>query len=283
MAALVLDSHWSFLSRESPIYRCYLHPRQGARTSLSSGFCFLAPAVDFESRRSLDAKIRARKMSRPQMNSIICNQCFTPTYRGQHPYHITQCGHISCQNCLRQVQNRCPQCERAGIVSIALEEPLSPKLMPYFQPSAELLETMLKVDTFNSTQLNITLQRFYDLDKKYEILKARYWMQIQNMKTLLQKYNMLKATLEKQKKILLMVKRGSPRSVRVTTEQTPSDSGISVPASSSKFSLNSSRPGKSSIITPMPEMRGQYRTADGFCIPVSHKPNPKFNPRTMLS
>lgn len=37
-----------------------------------------------------------------QMSSLICNKCFAPIYRGKRPYHITQCGHISCQNCLQQ-------------------------------------------------------------------------------------------------------------------------------------------------------------------------------------
>lgn len=61
------------------------------------------------------------------------------------------------------VEKQCPQCQRVGTISLALEEPLIPKVMPFFQPFAESMEMMLKVDLFRSNQLKITMQRFQEL------------------------------------------------------------------------------------------------------------------------
>lgn len=221
-----------------------------------------------------------------EMNSIICNKCFTPVYRGKRPYHITQCGHISCQNCLQQVENQCPQCQRSGTMSLALEEPLIPKLAPFFQPLAETLETLLKVDTFRSNQLKITMQRFYELDKKYEMLKTQYWLGRRNLKVLTEKYVSLKNEKDKLDKKLLFseMQRRTPRSVYCAVE-TPSDSGVSVQPSSSGYSLESAEFLKSADITPMrsTDLKKQYRTTDGFRVPFNCKPPRSIGSRNILS
>ncbi|EZA60372.1 hypothetical protein X777_13461 [Ooceraea biroi] len=82
------------------------------------------------------------------LDMYICNKCFAPTYRGKHPYYITQCGHIFCQKCLQQVENQCPQCQQVGPKSIPLREPLAPKVTPFFVPLEETLGILLKVDLF---------------------------------------------------------------------------------------------------------------------------------------
>ncbi|XP_024891325.1 RING finger protein 212B-like, partial [Temnothorax curvispinosus] len=98
-----------------------------------------------------------------EMNWITCNKCFAPLYRGKRPYVITQCGHISCQNCLQQVeQPQCPQCQR-GTMSLALEEPLKPRLIPYFQPLGEILEMQSKVNMFWNNQMKILMHHFTEL------------------------------------------------------------------------------------------------------------------------
>ncbi|XP_071629182.1 probable E3 SUMO-protein ligase RNF212 [Temnothorax longispinosus] len=123
-----------------------------------------------------------------EMNWITCNKCFAPLYRGKRPYVITQCGHISCQNCLQQVeQPQCPQCQR-GTMSLALEEPLKPRLIPYFQPLGEILEMQSKVNMFWSNQMKILMHHFTELDKKYELLKTRFWLTQRNFKALTDKY-----------------------------------------------------------------------------------------------
>jgi len=54
-------------------------------------------------------------------------------------------------------------------MSLALEEPLSPKLKPFFQPLSETLEMLLKMDMFRSNQMKITMQRFYELVHKIDL------------------------------------------------------------------------------------------------------------------
>jgi len=233
-----------------------------------------------------------------QINTLICNKCFTPIYRGKRPFHITQCGHISCQTCLQQgklsekfrvtiyfstvlftldsrftVEKQCPQCQRVGSMSLALEEPLSPKLSPFFQPISETLEMLLKIDMFRTNQMKIIMQRFYELvrkinlcltvlpvlisyiyflcfyyfsrlyyvfvfffavdarskDKKYEMLKTRYWLEQRNLKVLMEKYVSAKNKKEKLEKKLLLseMQRGTPRSAYRVMETPISDSGVS--------------------------------------------------------
>ncbi|KYM97865.1 hypothetical protein ALC62_11211 [Cyphomyrmex costatus] len=212
-----------------------------------------------------------------EMNMLICNKCYAPFYRGKHPYHITQCGHISCQSCLQQFEKQCPQCQRIGTISLALEEPLIPKVMPFFQPFADTMEMMLKVDAFHNNQIKIIMQRYQELDKKYEVLKTRYWMSDRNLKALMEKYVTLKnnkAKLEKQL-ALQMANRETPRSFVM---ETPADSGIfsnGSNQSSTGYSLaSSSNLMKSVGLTPIgsPEKKF-YRTIDGFRIPaVNRKP-----------
>jgi len=160
-------------------------------------------------------------------------------------------------------------------MSLALEEPLSPKLNPFFQPLSETLEMLLKIDMFRSNQMKITMQRFYELvhkinlcltalpvlisydflylyflhfsrlyyifeffffvvdarskDKKYEMLKTRYWLEQRNLKVLTEKYVSVKNKREKLEKKLLLseMQRGTPRSAYHMMETPLSDSGVS--------------------------------------------------------
>ncbi|XP_071559575.1 uncharacterized protein [Temnothorax nylanderi] len=224
-----------------------------------------------------------------EMNWMICNKCFAPLYRGKRPYHITQCGHISCQNCLRQVEQQCPQCQH-GTMTLALEEPLMPRLIPYFQPLAEILEMQLKVDTFRSNQMKIFMHRFIELDKKYELLKTRYWLIQRNIKALTDKIMSVKNEKDKLEKKLMayQMHRITPRSAYRGVE-TPSDSGISVPTSQSGYSMESWDRPKSMTpmnITPMGSIdlnRKEYRTADGFRIPFNRKAPRSMDSQNMLS
>ncbi|XP_071559493.1 uncharacterized protein [Temnothorax nylanderi] len=239
-----------------------------------------------------------------EMNYIICNKCFAPLYRGKRPYHVTQCGHISCQNCLQQVEQQCPQCHQRGIMSLALEEPLMPRLIPYFQSLAEILEMQLKVNAFRGNQMKILLHRFTELDKKYELLKTRFWPAERNFKELTDGYTSVKNEKDKVEKKLMFhqMHRVTPQSA-YRGVKTPSDSDISVPTSHSGCSMESSGRPKSMIITPMGSSKGSkittpmnimpmgsidpnrkaYRTADGFRIPFNRKPPQSMDSQNMLS
>ncbi|KAL0133104.1 hypothetical protein PUN28_000699 [Cardiocondyla obscurior] len=212
-----------------------------------------------------------------ERKSIICNKCFAPMYRGKRPYHITQCGHISCRTCLEQVEKLCPQCQRAGTMSIAMEEPLVPKLIPYFQSLPETLEMLLKVVTFRSNQEKITMQRFIELDKKYEILKNRYWLGQRNMKELMKKYAHLKNEVnELDKKMLLSrMQKETPRSTYHLMKTPVSDSGISMQIPSSRCTEESLE-STNKTFRHLTDSRSQYKTADGFLMPVNYK-LPKSN------
>ncbi|XP_024885894.1 RING finger protein 212B-like [Temnothorax curvispinosus] len=229
-----------------------------------------------------------------ELNWMICNKCFAPFYRGKRPYHVTQCGHISCHNCLQQVEQQCPQCQH-GTMTLALEEPLMPRLIPYFQPLAETLEMLLKINTFRDNQMKILSQRFIELDKKYELLKTRYWLIQRNFKALTEKYMSVKNDKENLEKKLMVyqMRRVTPRSAYRGME-TPSDSGISsVPISQSdrsRYSMESLNRPKSK--TPMGSIidlnrmdlnRNEYRSVDGFRIPFNRKPARSMDTQNMLS
>ncbi|KAL0125137.1 hypothetical protein PUN28_004344 [Cardiocondyla obscurior] len=167
------------------------------------------------------------------MNWIICNKCFAPLYRGKRPYHLTQCGHITCQSCLQQVEKQCPQCDHVETMSLALEEPLMPKVIPFFQPLTENLEILLKVVTFHSNQLKITMQRFHDLDKKYEMAKTQFLELKQNFNTLSKNYANLRNVRDKLNKKLSSFAEVEKMQIKPSrfahhVMGTPSDSGISV-------------------------------------------------------
>ncbi|XP_077254866.1 uncharacterized protein LOC143893407 isoform X2 [Temnothorax americanus] len=169
-----------------------------------------------------------------ELNWMICNKCFAPLYRGKRPYHVTQCGHISCQNCLRQVEQQCPQCQH-GTMALALEEPLMPRLIPYFQPLAEIVEMQLmKVDTFRSNQMKILMHRFI------ELALADKYTSVTNEKNKLEK-----------KLMFYQTHKVTPLQSAYRGMETLPDSGISVPTSySSGCSMKSSDRPKSMIATP---------------------------------
>ncbi|XP_018050299.1 PREDICTED: uncharacterized protein LOC108688509 [Atta colombica] len=222
-----------------------------------------------------------------EMNMLICNKCFTPLYRGKRPYYITQCGHISCQTCLQQFEKQCPQCQRIGTISLALEEPLIPKLTPFFHTSiAETMEMLLKVDSFRNNQFKILMQRFQELDKKYEVLKTRYWLDRRNLRALTEKYVTSKKANEKLEKKLLFIQMGNKETPRSRIEMPMTDSGIFSNQSNTGYSLASSMNFMNSAgITPpirTPEKKF-YRTADGFRIPVNRKLPAKSVASSMLS
>ncbi|XP_011157088.2 chromosome stability protein 9 isoform X1 [Solenopsis invicta] len=214
------------------------------------------------------------------MNALICNKCFAPTYRAKLPYHITQCGHIFCQGCVQQAEKQCPQCQRIGCISLPLEEPLPQKLIPYFQPIGETLETLMKMESFRSNELKILLQRFNELDKKYELLKTYYWQQRRVYKELMEKNMILKEKIKDYEKLLLSEKqRKTPRPMFQIMQETPSDSGVSMnPSNISGYSMDSSMEiFKTPNITPMSfDLRKQYRNADGFRIPGRRPPKTRF-------
>ncbi|XP_071643783.1 uncharacterized protein [Temnothorax longispinosus] len=238
-----------------------------------------------------------------ELNWMICNKCFAPFYRGKRPYHVTQCGHISCQNCLQQVEQQCPQCQH-GTMALALEEPLMPKLIPYFQPFTEIVEMQLmKVNMFRDNQMKILMHRFTELDKKYELLKTRFWPAQRNFKALVDKYTSVKNEKDKLEKKLMFYQthRVTPPQSAYRGMETPSDSGIFVPTSHSSVgcSMESSDRLKSMIVTPtlngskftmditpmgsIDLNRTARRTADGLRFRRNRKPPQSMDSQNMLS
>ncbi|KYN10846.1 hypothetical protein ALC57_17046 [Trachymyrmex cornetzi] len=210
------------------------------------------------------------------MDMLICNKCFTPLCRGKHPYYITQCGHISCQTCLQQFEKQCPQCQRVGTISLALEEPLIPKLTPFFHTSVvETMEMLLKVYSFRNNQLTISMQRFQEIDKKYDLLKSKYWQTHRDLKALAEKYMITKKTNEKLKKKLLFVEMANEETSRSRRIETPmtTDSGISSNQLRTGCSLASSMHFMNSagITPPIRSPERKFFRTDGFRIPINRK------------
>ncbi|XP_012219634.1 uncharacterized protein narya [Linepithema humile] len=225
------------------------------------------------------------------METLICNKCFIPIFRGKQPHYITQCGHISCQSCLQQVEKQCPQCEFVGPITIPLKEPLMPKVAPFFMSFTESLETLLKVDMFRKNQMKITMQRFREVDKKYEALKTHFFMERRRLKMLNDKLKMLsdKYMNLKAEKEKLSKKLSEMDNQRATFyAKTPADSAIFTHSSSSKYSTESLDFLKSIDMTPvnLVEPRKEYKTIDGFRdfrVPNNRKPPTSVNSRLSMN
>ncbi|XP_078040527.1 uncharacterized protein LOC144471854 isoform X2 [Augochlora pura] len=95
--------------------------------------------------------------------------------RGRQPFSLTQCGHIYCQNCIQPAERHCPQCQQADIFSVELQQPSLSRVQNFFVPVKELLESLNTIYGFQHNQMKIVIQRFLEMDKKYESLKAHYY------------------------------------------------------------------------------------------------------------
>lgn len=213
------------------------------------------------------------------MDSLICNKCFVPIYRGQQPFHITQCGHIFCQNCIQQVEERCPQCQYISPAYLSLEEPVMPKIISFLAPLenyTEIWEMLSKTNTMRSNQIKITMQRFRELDEKYEKLKQQCFQDQRNYKILTEKYTNLKKETEKIRKNIEQMRNSQVNSIKTPTVSYP----ISMSSSSTRYTPESLDFLKFSNATPMSESiqssidtMKQYQT-DSFrspCNPSSAK------------
>ncbi|XP_076175317.1 uncharacterized protein LOC143150740 [Ptiloglossa arizonensis] len=126
------------------------------------------------------------------MDMFICNKCFTTTQRGKKPFYLTQCGHVYCNGCIQLADRQCPECQQVGVYSVKLQPPSLSKVEHFFVPLTESLETLKKIYGFQNNQVKLMIQRFYEIDKKYEVLKLHYYNLTQNMKVLKDKYMKLK-------------------------------------------------------------------------------------------
>nr|XP_033333526.1 probable E3 SUMO-protein ligase RNF212 [Megalopta genalis] len=106
------------------------------------------------------------------MDTYICNKCYATTHRGRQPFCLTQCGHIYCQECIRSAEKHCPQCQQVDIFSVELQQPSLSSVQKFFVPINESLESLNTNFHFQYNQIKIVIQRFLEMDKKYELLKA---------------------------------------------------------------------------------------------------------------
>ncbi|XP_072746968.1 uncharacterized protein [Anoplolepis gracilipes] len=174
------------------------------------------------------------------MEAFICNRCFSPMYRGKMPYNITQCSHLFCQDCLQQVKRQCSQCKYANPAYLPLEQPVMPKKISLFTPSFDILETLLNVERAKCNQLKITMEHFYKLDNKYEMLKKNYFQLRHNLKLYTEKRNILKTEKKKFDKALLQLVQSTPKSTIFSTPKTLTNSNtVSTYSSNTRYSSGS--------------------------------------------
>ncbi|XP_053986320.1 RING finger protein 212B-like [Hylaeus volcanicus] len=137
------------------------------------------------------------------VNMFICNTCFITFERIQKPFCLTQCGHIFCQRCIVQAEKQCPRCHQINVGFMELQESSLTGVENLFSPVAESLRSLANTCEFQTNQEKITLQRFHDIDKKYEMLKTCCCNMNQAIKALKDKYIKLKMdTAEKRKELM---------------------------------------------------------------------------------
>ncbi|XP_072744578.1 uncharacterized protein [Anoplolepis gracilipes] len=199
------------------------------------------------------------------MDSFICNKCFVPMRRGRQPYYITQCSHIFCQNCIQQVEERCPQCEYISPAYLSLEEPVMSKTIAYFAPITEIWDLLLKADALRSNQLQITMQRFREIEEKYEKLKKQFNIDLHNFKIVKEECMNLKQEKEKVCKKIQQIQntRSMQNNSRSTSHMMTDFYPVSARSSDQRSASGSMDFLNFSNVTPQTD-------ADGFRIPINN-------------
>ncbi|XP_033340103.1 uncharacterized protein LOC117228447 [Megalopta genalis] len=137
------------------------------------------------------------------MDTYICNKCYATVHRGRQPFCLTQCGHIYCQACIQRAEKHCPQCQQVDIFSVELQQPSLSRVQNLFVPINESLESLNTIFGFQYNQMKIVIQRFLEMDKKYESLKTHYYNVTQSIQFCKDKYNKLKMeNIELRKKLM---------------------------------------------------------------------------------
>ncbi|XP_071872017.1 probable E3 SUMO-protein ligase RNF212 [Bombus fervidus] len=203
------------------------------------------------------------------MDMFICNKCFATPHRGKKPFCLTQCGHIYCNGCIQQAEKQCPQCQQIDIFSVELQQPSLSKVENFFAPLNESLESLHKICGFQNNQMKIMIQRFHEIDKKYETLKSHYYSLTQNMKMMRDKYIKLKMENTEQKKKLMSFEMQNRTLNSLSDVSTPIKSGNNRsskmrPASNSYFSCGANMSSQSF------DVRKGNAMFEGFRIPYPH-------------
>ncbi|KAK9299451.1 hypothetical protein QLX08_007482 [Tetragonisca angustula] len=211
------------------------------------------------------------------MELFVCNNCFTTPHRGKKPFCLTQCGHIYCNGCIRQAEKQCPQCQQIDIFSVELQQPSLSKVENFFVPLNESLELLQKTSGFQNNQIKITIERFHEIDKKYEMLKSHYYNLTQNMKAIKDKYIKLKMENIEQKKKLMSFEIQNSRFKTLN-----SFSDTSTPKSGNQRSLRT-RPTSNSYISSCGTNASNksFNTTKGNAMLESFRI--PFDPRTIRS
>ncbi|XP_031830708.1 uncharacterized protein LOC116426206 [Nomia melanderi] len=195
------------------------------------------------------------------MNGFICNKCFATAYRGKKPFCLTQCGHIYCQGCIQQASKQCPQCQKVDNFSVELQQPSLSQVENFFVPLKESLESFYTIYGFQNNQMKIIVQRFLEIDKKYELLKSHYYNLSQNMKLFREKYNKLKLmNIELQKKLM---------SYEIHNRTLNSSNVFSTPINSLNKKSKTRHTASSYILSCGTNMTSTCVMLDGFRIPDS--------------
>ncbi|XP_078051443.1 uncharacterized protein LOC144477591 [Augochlora pura] len=158
------------------------------------------------------------------MDTYICNKCYATAHRGRQPFCLTQCGHIYCQECIQPAKKHCPQCQQVDLFFVELQQPTLSKVQHFFVPIKKLLEFLNTVFGFQYNQMKIVIQRFLEMDKKYEYLKLHYYNLMQRVKFCKDEHNKLKMENIELRKKLISLKEHNRTLDNFTGTSTPVNS-----------------------------------------------------------
>lgn len=164
----------------------------------------------------------------------ICNKCYCTKVRTAKPFKLTQCKHIFCDNCIKEVAKQCVVCGFQKPASLSLQEPLPSEIASYFVPLNETLGSLRTATNLQNTQLSIILERFYEIRRKYYDLKNHYCKVIQKTEYMAQECNKFKYNIEKTQEKLNYLKGISPNIASISTR---SINSTNTPLQSCRFSF----------------------------------------------
>eukprot|EP00794_Sanderia_malayensis_P010695 gene10694-11832_t len=94
---------------------------------------------------------------------VHCNSCFKQPFEVKIQFNLTNCGHIYCENCLRQASEFCQLCKQKASC-IPLSNKMKPEVEKFFVSPREKIKQIMEVMDFQDGHRQRLLQKKMRVD-----------------------------------------------------------------------------------------------------------------------